>query len=518
MPEPVAPEPTLTPAAAADTRFFGHPRGLSTLFFTELWERFSYYGTRAILVLFMTAPAATGGLAYDAATASTIYGLYTSLAYLLGLPGGWLADRFLGQRRAVLWGGVLIAFGNLSLAVPSLAAFYAGLTLIVLGTGLLKPNVSAMVGQLYAPDDARRDAGFSLFYVGINLGAFLSPLVCGYLGENVNWHYGFLVAGLGMLVGVGQYLAEGRHLGEAGLRPAPFADKADAERQRGMLRLGLAVLGGIVVLVGGLLAAGALTLEAIVSGFSVVLLVIVVGTFVWLFRQGDWTPEERRRLVVVVGLFLAAVLFWSAFEQAGSSLNLFAEERTDRTAPGWFAAAVRGTPAASVLDNGEYPASFFQSLNSLFLFPLAPLFAWLWIRLGPRNPASPAKFAGGLVFAGLGFLTLVPAAALAQQGVRVSALWLCLTYLLHTIGELLLSPVGLSAMTKLAPLRVAGLMMGIWFLATSVGSFVGGTVASYYEALPLPTLFGLVAAFSIGAGLVMALCARPLQRLMGGVR
>jgi POT family proton-dependent oligopeptide transporter len=504
----------VSPAPAADGGFFGHPRGLRTLFFTELWERFSYYGMRAILILFMTAPAAAGGLGMGTADAGVIYGTYTALVYTLALPGGWLADRFLGQRRATLWGGVLILCGHVSLAVPSLPSFYLGLAFVVLGTGLLKPNISAMVGQLYAPEDARRDAGFSIYYMGINLGAFLAPLACGWLAQSPrfqevlrasgiapesSWHFGFAMAAVGMALGLLQYLAGGRHLGDAGLAPAPPASPEEAAHWRRQLRVGLLAAGSVGAGAAVLALTGSLAVTAagVSRAFSWLLLATVVALFGWLLLSGGWTRAERRQLLVILVLFVGAAVFWSVFEQAGSTLNLFAERSTGRT-----------------LFGREFPASWFQSLNPLFIILLAPVFAWLWVRLGSREPGSPAKFALGLLCAGLGFAVLVGAARLARDGVQVSPLWLVATYLLHTIGELCLSPVGLSAMTRLAPARVAGLMMGVWFLAASVGNLLGGQVASLYESLSLPALFGAVAAFALAAAALLALLARPIARTL----
>ncbi|HWB29180.1 MAG TPA: peptide MFS transporter [Vicinamibacterales bacterium] len=487
----------------AQRGFFGHPGGLSTLFFTEMWERFSYYGMRALLILFMTAPAATGGLELDVATASGIYGMYIAMVYMMSLPGGWIADRLIGQRRAVLYGGILIACGHFSMAVPAIAAFYLGLVLIVLGTGLLKPNVSAMVGQIYEPNDTRRDAGFSLFYMGINLGAFFSPLVCGYLGQRINWHYGFASAGVGMTFGLIQYVLGGRRLGDAGLHPVRDASaEAQARFERrawSAIAIGLALL----VALGVSMWRGWLPLTAgqISDGAGYLLLILTVVFFAWLFLSGDWTREERRRLYVIGVFFLAASLFWSIFEQAGSTLNLFADRASHNV--------VFGRP---------FPSSWYQSTNPIFIILFAPVMAWLWIKLGPRDPSSPVKFSIGLLGVGLGFLILVPAARLSASGTLVSPLWLTATYFVHTIAELCLSPVGLSSMTKLAPARIVGLMMGVWFLATSVGNYIGGQLSGLYESLPLTALFGRVGLFAVIAGVVMLAFAPKFTKLMGGVK
>ncbi len=490
-----------TMPASTDRAFFGHPRGRSTLFFTEMWERFSYYGMRALLLLYMTAPVAAGGLGFDAAQGGAVYGLYTSMVYMACLPGGWIADRFIGQRRAVLYGGILITAGHFSMAVPLLSTFYLGLFLIVMGTGLLKGNVSVIVGQLYSQGDQRRDAGFSIFYMGINLGAFIAPLVCGYLGQQINWHLGFAAAGFGMAFGVVQYVIGGRHLGDAGLHPAPAESPAAAAalKKRAQIWGGSLALLVVVFAIGALTGALPITATQVSDAAGVFLLLVTVGFFGWLFFSSGWTRDERKRLYVIGVLFLAAALFWSVFEQAGSTLNLFADRNT-RT-------ELMGMP---------FPSSWFQSLNSLFLIALAPVFAWIWIRMAAAavEPSSPAKFAFGLVFVGLGFAILVPPASLAAGGGQVSPMWLTLTYLLHTIGELALSPVGLSAMTVLSPARIAGMSMGVWFLATSVGNFIGGRVAGFYESMALSTLFGSIAGFAIVAGVILLVFVPAMRKLM----
>ena len=466
-----------------------------------MWERFSYYGMRALLLLFMTAPVATGGLGFSAAQGGAVYGLYTSMVYMMTLPGGWVADRFIGQRRAVLYGGILIASGHFSMAVPTLATFYLGLFLIVIGTGLLKGNVSVMVGYLYSKEDKRRDAGFSLFYMGINMGAFFAPLVCGYLGQNVNWHIGFASAGVGMLLGLIQYVAGGRYLGEAGLHPAPAESPQAAVtlRRRAVIVASVLVAAIVLFAIGTFMGILPITATQVADAAGYFLLFLTLGFFGWLFSSGNWTREERYRLYAIGALFLAAAIFWSVFEQAGSTLNLFADRNTN-----------------NVLLGFPFPSSWFQSENSLFLWMLAPVFAWLWVRLGDvgKEPSSPAKFAAALIFVGAGFAILIIP---AQQGGQVSPMWLTMTYLFHTIGELMLSPVGLSAMTKLAPAQIAGLVMGIWFLATSLGNYIGGRVSGLYESLALPTLFGAVAAFSAVAALVMFALTPWIKRMMGRV-
>jgi POT family proton-dependent oligopeptide transporter len=443
-----------TQTAAADVSgWAGHPRGLTTLFFTEMWERFSYYGMRAFLILYMTAPAAAGGLGFADKNAASIYGTYTGSVWAAAIVGGVIADRFLGQYRSVLIGGSIIALGHFTLAFKALPFFYTGLALIVAGTGLLKPNVSTLVGSLYAPGDTRRDAGFSIFYMGINLGAFIGPLIAGYLAQRVDWHVGFACAGVGMAAGLIQYV-----LGKKRLQPA--LDRLAAQ-PRPAAAPGTAARG-----------------------------------------SGGFTPAERKRMGAVVILFLFASLFWGAYEQAGSTLNLFADRFTRLSMFGV-----------------SFPSSWFQSVQPIFVILLAPAFAWLWTHLGPREPSSPAKFAWGLVFMGLSFLVLVPAGSMAQSGagVRVSPMWLIVSYFISELGELCLSPVGLSVVTKLAPVRIVGLMMGVWFLSNAFGNKLAGWAAGFFSTMPLGTLFGTVAGVTLAAGVVMFLLVPSVRRLMGGV-
>jgi POT family proton-dependent oligopeptide transporter len=492
--------------------FFGHPRGLRTLFLTEFWERFSYYGMRALLILFMTAPAAAGGLGWDTAQAGMVYGTYTSLVYLLALPGGWIADRFIGARKATLYGGIAIMCGHISLAATGIVTFYLGLALIVAGTGLLKPNISSMVGQLYGGEDRRRDAGFSIYYLGINLGAFVAPLVTGWLAQGqgfkgmlavwgitpqTSWHWGFAAAAVGMALGLVQYLAGGRNLGEVGYRPAhdPGAASPPMVRNRSFMMVGSGV--ALVAGIAALACNGMLSASLVTTGVGYLLLIVTLGFFLWLFMAKSWSAAERRQLIAITVLFIGAAVFWSLFEQAGSTLNLFAQRST-----------------RNVILGVSFPASWWQSLNSLYIILLVPVMAWLWVKLGSRDPSSPAKFTFGLLFAALGFAVLALAAHFAADGSRVSPLWLVLVYLLHTIGELCLSPVGLSAMTRLAPARIAGLVMGVWFLAASVGNYLGGSVASLYESFSLPMLFAAITLVALLATGLMALSTKPLARLL----
>ncbi len=429
-----------------------HPRGLSTLFFTEMCERFSYYGMRAFLILYMTAPVTAGGLGFADVKAGRIYGLYTGSVWFSAVLGGVAADLGLGQYRSVLLGGIIIAAGHFTLAFKALPFFYTGLALIVIGTGLLKPNVSTLVGSLYEPGDKRRDVGFSIFYMGINLGAFIGPLIAGYLAQRVDWHIGFASAGVGMMLGVTQYI-----LGRRRLKPAldklVQEPKNSARAQRG--------------------------------------------------THGGFGAEEWKRVAAVVVFFVFASLFWGGYEQGGSTLNLFADRYTRLSIFGY-----------------SFPSSWFQSVPAAFVIVLAPVMAWVWLRLGKREPSSPAKFVLGLLFGGLCFLILVPAAMVAQSGpkVLVSPLWLVAAYFVVEIGELSVSPVGLSVVTKLAPVRIVGLMMGVWFWSIAVGDIIAGWTAGLFSTTPLPTLFGTVAAAMLAAALILALLIWPIRKLMGGIQ
>jgi proton-dependent oligopeptide transporter, POT family len=448
---------TASASSDVDTGFFGHPRGLSTLFFTEMWERFSYYGMRAFLILYMVAPAASGGLGFSDARAASIYGTYTGSAWAASILGGLIADRLLGQYRTVFLGGVVIALGHFTLAFHALPFFYTGLAFIAFGTGCLKPNVSTLVGSLYAQGDTRRDAGFSIFYMGINLGALFGPLIAGYLAQNVGWHIGFACAGVGMTAGLIQY-AFGRYRLEAGIArlgqqpSAPTADAAAAERTAG--------------------------------------------------AHGALSGDEWKRIGAIVIFFIAASLFWGGYEQAGSTLNLFADRFTRNEIFGF-----------------AFPSSWFQSVQPIFVIILSPVFGWLWMRLGRREPSVPAKFAIGLLFMSLSFMVLIPAGAVASgTGARVGPLWLVFAYFVSEIGELCVSPIGLSAVTKLAPLRIVGLMMGVWFLSNAFGNKLAGYAAGFFSSMPLNQLFTITTAVLLGAAIVMFAIIKPAKQLMGGAR
>jgi proton-dependent oligopeptide transporter, POT family len=489
--------------------FFGHPVGLSTLFFTEMWERFSYYGIRPLLVLFMTAALAQGGFGFERQTASSIVGIYAACVYLASLPGGWIADRLLGLRRAIWYGGILIALGHLSIALSIVfahSAFFIGLVLIVMGTGLLKPNISAIVGELYPQGGAQRDAGFSIFYMGINIGALVAPLITGYLGERVGWHLGFGAAGVGMVIGLITYrLRAGKTLGNIGIEPAS-TDPAEHRRVKLSVLVGVAAIVLLVALtMGGMIRINPVSLA---QKMTFVIVGSAVLYFIYLFVGGGLTTEEMKRVVIIILLFIFAAIFWSAFEQAPTSLNLFARDYTNRVVFGW-----------------EMPTLWLQAANSVFVILLAPVFAVVWIALGKRgkDPSSVAKFAWGLFFAGLGFVVMLVAANIVISGggnVRVSPWWLVFSYFLQTIGELSLSPVGLSSMTKLAPYKFKGQMMGVWFMAAALGNLIAGLVGGNVDPEKLeqmPILFRQTSMFLFIAAVVCGLLVFPVGKMMKGV-
>ena len=443
--------------------FAGHPRGLGPLFFTELWERFSYYGMRSILVLYMVAPVAGGGLAFDTKHAASIYGTYTMSVYLTALPGGLIADHLLGARLAVLLGGIVIACGHFTMIFHGLNTFYLGMVLIAVGTGLLKPNISAMVGGLYRDNDPRRDSGFSIFYMSINVGALLAPLSVGYLAQGesfkrfmtrmgfdpmTSWHWGFGLAGVGMTVGLIVYLLYAKRLAHVGQRVKKFSH---ATRETAAAKL----------------------------------------------TAADW-----KRIAAIFVFFLFTILFWAAYEQKGASLNLFAKDLVRTQVFGM-----------------RFPSSFMQSLTPMFVILLAPLFSILWVRLGERQPSSPVKFTIGLLFIGLAYLLLIPASMMTAQG-RISPLWLVGLYFLEVVGEMCLSPVGLSTVTKLAPAKLVGIMMGVWFLAASFGSKLAGYLSGFFVANNSGTLVKLYGGIAVGlllSAAMLALLTPGVKRLMGRV-
>jgi proton-dependent oligopeptide transporter, POT family len=496
----------MTVAAAPQGKtWFGHPRGLSALFFTEMWERFSYYGMRALLVLFMTADttAANPGMHMGVKEAAAIYGLYTSLVYLLALPGGWVADKVWGQRKAVFVGGCIIAAGHFSMAIPTTPTFFLGLLLIVLGTGLLKPNVSVIVGDLYPEGGARRDAGFSVFYMGINVGALAGPVLCGLVGEGHNWHWGFSLAGIGMVLGLIQYRIGWPNLRGAGGLKTGDSVEVTSRRERNFYLVFAAAIVAVGIFV-YLVVNGSLgiTLTQVAEGLGYTIIALAILYFVYLALFGGYDGPTKKRLGVIFWLFILAAVFWSGFEQAGSSLNLFAFDLTDRNFFGW-----------------EMPASILQFINPLFIIIFAPIFGWLWTWLARKNanPSIPVKFALGLLGLGAGFFVVAWGAANASATNKVTPAWLIVTYFFHTVGELSLSPVGLSSITKLAPADRVGQMMGIWFVGASLGNLFAGLMAGRLATLAPSALFGNVATYAVVAGIVAFLVSPLIKRLIGGI-
>jgi POT family proton-dependent oligopeptide transporter len=443
--------------------FFGHPRGLSTLFFTEMWERFSYYGMRALLLLYMVTSVSEGGLGFDEKTSGAIYGLYTMMVYLLALPGGWIADNVLGLRKSVFYGGCIISLGHFLLLFTFKESFFLGLLFIVIGTGMLKPNISSLVGELYLPEEnARRDAGYSIFFMGINIGAFLAPFITGYFGEKIDWHYGFAVAGVGMVFGVIQFKLSERRLGSAGSPP-----EVNESQKKNRLILLIATLGiGLLV---ALMVTGIIIPDPIaIAGASAY---VIAGStalyFVFLLFFTKLEQRERNGVIAISVFFLASVIFYMGYEQAGSSLNLFALRYTDMT-----------------VGNFEMPASWLQSVPAVSVLIFAPFFAWLWVKLSKHslNPPTPVKMSMALLFVAASYLLMCGAALVIVGGQKALPTWLVMTYLLQTFGEICLYPVGLSAVKKLSPKRFSAQLMGVWFMSLALGNLLAGLVAGEMDA------------------------------------
>ena len=485
-------------ADPARRELFGQPRGLYTLFFTEMWERFTYYGMRAMLILFMVD--AVGGLGIDDRTASSIYGLYLACGYFLSLLGGYVADRLIGQQRAVLTGGILIMIGNATLISGTAQIFFVGLLINIFGVGLLKPNISAIVAQLYPEGGSRRDAGFSIFYMGINTGSFFGSTLVPLFAHRFGWHWGFALPALGMLLGLTQFLTTRRYLGRCGVAMAEDAKRGSW--------LPVVLLVGSVLGVAALAMTGAVTLDAnaIAAAASWLIGLLAAAYFIYLIFFAGLTRDERHRTYVMIALFVGCAIFWAGYEQMGASFNLFAARYTDRHMFGY-----------------EVPAGVLQGTNPLMIVVLAPVMAALWLALGKRNRdlSSPGKFGWGLILMGSGFFVMYLAAQYVLAGQKVLPTWLILTYLLHTFGELCLSPVGLSSMTKLAPTRFVGQVMGVWFMATALGTNLAGQLSGNYDAShieSLPALFLEIFWLGAIAGLVMLVLTPVLKRLMAGVR
>jgi POT family proton-dependent oligopeptide transporter len=490
----------VTSSAAQTKTIFGQPAGLATLFFTEMWERFTYYGMRAILILFLVGSVREGGLGFDDKTASAIYGLYIAGTYVFSLLGGWIADRLLGAQRAVIGGGLFILGGNALLTLGSVRLFFVGLLVIVLGVGLLKPNISTMVGQLYPEGGARRDAGFTVFYMGISVGALLGALVIPLCAAKFGWRWGFALPVVGMLLGLAQFMLTRRWLGHSGVRAAGLA------RSRSWLPV--MVFAAAMLLLVGLVSTGRLAVDPVAASAAAswVMGIIAAGYFIYLVAFAGLEAAERHRVYVMMALFIAYATFYAGFEQGGASLNLFAERYTDRDIFGW-----------------HMPAGVLQGTTALVTILFAPAFAALWIMLGRhhRDLSAPAKFSLGLALLSAGFLVMFVASRFVVAGQHVLPTWLLLTYFLQECGDLCLSPVGLSSMTKLAPTRFAGQVMGLWFLALALGNNLAGQLSIEYDAANLSSLPGLfIKIFWWGAigSLLMLLLTPILKRLMAGAK
>ncbi|GGT97958.1 peptide MFS transporter [Streptomyces violascens] len=480
--------------------FLGHPRGLANLFMTEMWERYSFYGMRALLVLYLVAPASSGGLGFNMATATAIYSVYNAMVYLLALPGGWLADRAWGARKTVAIGGTIIMIGHFLLAVPVEISFFIGLAAIAIGSGLLKANISTMVGHLY-PDknDPRRDGGFTVFYMGINLGAFAAPLTIGTVGQNVNWHLGFAFAGVGMALGLLFFFLGTRHMSaESDVVPTPMSE---AERA-GIIKKVLMWLAVAVVAYGALALSGHFTVDWAIWPLTIAGLVIPAWYLLRIKRDKDLDEVSQSRMSAYVWFFVAAAVFWGIYDQTGSTLSVFAQDKT-----------------ANNLFGLDFPSSWFQSLNPLYVMALAPVFAWLWVYLNKRRqePSTLSKFAFGLTLIGASFFVMMLAQAAASGDVKVTPLWLCSVYLIQTVGELTLSPVGLSLTTKLAPQKYASQMMGVWFLAVTAGD----SVIALLQLIGAPTdstyWFASQGGLAVLAGVAIFMFRKKVKPLMGGV-
>ncbi|GAB3176236.1 oligopeptide:H+ symporter [Streptomyces incanus] len=482
----------------SEKTFFGHPRGLATLFMTEMWERFSYYGMRALLPLYLVAP---GGMAMNAGTATAIYSVYLSLVYLLTMPGGWFADRVLGPRKTVTVAAVVIMLGHLTLALPSAGTFYAGLGLVAIGSGLLKANISTMVGQLYAgPDDPRRDGGFTVFYMGINLGAFAAPLIIGTVGENVGWHFGFALAAVGMGLGLIQFLLGSRHLSpQSSVVPKPLsAAEKSATLRKSAFWAGIAVVAYAVV---GF--SGHYTLNWILVPLTLLGLIIPVLVLVRIKRDRDLDQTEQSKMSAYIWFFVAAAVFWMIYDQGGSTLSLFADASANNSVLGW-----------------KFPVSWYQSVNPVLIMALAPVFAWFWLALNRRGkePSTIVKFGSGLVLVGASFFLFLAPLSIAEGGHKAAAAWLVAIYFVQTVGELLLSPVGLSVTTKMAPAKYASQMMGVWFLAVTAGDATTGLLSIFGVDLNGSGVVALEATLAVVAGVAVWMYRSKVKELMGGVR
>jgi proton-dependent oligopeptide transporter, POT family len=479
--------------------FFGHPKGLFTLFFTEFWERFSYYGMRAILIYYMYYEVSKGGLGLDETTALAIMSIYGSLVYMSGVIGGWLADRVFGTSRALFYGGILIMIGHIVLSLPGdLTMLFISMVFIVIGTGLLKPNVSSVVGDIYAPEDNRRDAGFSIFYMGINLGAFLSPLIVGEVSKT-SFHLGFGIAAVGMLLGLIVFVVtKKKNLGLAGtFVPNPLSQ---AEKKKVSLIVGITAV-ALAVILGITIPAGLFTLDVFITLVGIFGITIPTIYFIIMYRSPKTTATERSRILAYIPLFIASVMFWAIQEQGSTILAAYADKRTDLEFAG-----LTISPA------------WFQSLNPLFIIVLAPVFAWMWVKLGDRQPTVPKKFALSLFFAGLSFMVILLPAYFGGENTLVNPLWLVLSYFIVVLGELLLSPVGLSATTKLAPAAFSAQTMSLWFLSSAAAQAINAQIVKFYSAETEMMYFGTIGGVAILLSLILFVISPKIQEFMKGIR
>ncbi|WP_175638059.1 peptide MFS transporter [Metabacillus schmidteae] len=480
--------------------FFGHPKGLFTLFFTEFWERFSYYGMRAILVFYMYYEVSKGGLGLEESTALAIMSIYGSLVYMSGIIGGWLADRIFGTSKAIFYGGIFIMLGHIALAIPgSLSMFFVSMVLIVIGTGLLKPNVSSVVGDIYSETDNRRDAGFSIFYMGINFGGFLAPLIVGEVGMKHDFHLGFGIAAVGMFFGLLLFvLTKKKNLGLAGtVVPNPLSPN---EKKKVFTTIGLgAVI--LAILIAVTISMGILTIDTFVALIGILGILIPTIYFIVMYRSPKTTATERSRIIAYIPLFIAAVMFWAIQEQGSTILAHYADKRTNLEFLGFTI-----SPA------------WFQSLNPLFIIILAPVFAGLWVKLGDRQPTVSQKFSLGLLFAGLSFIVILVPGALTGEGELVSPLWLVLSYFIVVLGELCLSPVGLSATTKLAPNAFSAQTMSLWFLSSAAAQAINAQIVGFYTPETENLYFGTIGGAAIVLAIILFLLSPKIQVFMKGVR
>ncbi|HLQ71391.1 MAG TPA: peptide MFS transporter [Bacillota bacterium] len=479
--------------------FFGHPKGLFTLFFTEFWERFSYYGMRAILLFYMYYELRKGGLGFDYATASSIMAVYGSLVYMSGIIGGWISDRLLGSVRTTFYGGILIMFGHIVLSFPgSVTGLFVSMFLIVIGTGLLKPNISNIVGDLYRKEDIRRDSGFSIFYMGINMGALIAPFIVGTVGQTYNFHLGFSLAAIGMFFGLLVFIfTKGKYLGPAGSNvPNPLTP---AERKTVFGRIGIGA--AVIIILGAItIPTGILTIDGFTMIISILGIIIPTLYFIVMYRSPKTTRVEQSRLLAYIPMFLAAIMFWAIQEQGSIILARYADQRTQLHFAGM-----------------EIKSSWFQSLDPLFIVLLAPVFAWLWIKLGKRQPSTPKKFSFGLVFAGLSFIVMIIPALMNGTDTLVNPLWLVLSFFLVVLGELCLSPVGLSATTKLAPAAFSAQTMSLWFLSNASAQAINAQIVRLYSFDTEILYFGVIGTISIILGFLLFLSSKKIHALMRGV-